>query len=104
MAQNDNPPVQAFFKPHSLNLLLAVAMVALGGWMAFLIATADGKSPREGAYQALVLTIASVIASLIVTKIYAERGYGQNLRDHGVQIACGIIILKRQIEVLADWI
>ena len=68
------------------------------------IATSDGKSPREAAYQALVLTIASVIASLIITKIYAEQGHGQNLRDHGVQIAGGIIVLKRQMEALTDWI
>ncbi|MEK7753184.1 MAG: hypothetical protein AAB654_14770 [Acidobacteriota bacterium] len=45
-----------------------------------------------------------MIASLIVTKIYAEQGHGQSLRDHGVQIAGGIIVLKRQIESLADWI
>ena len=51
-----------------------------------------------------LLTIASVIASLIVTKIYAEQGYSQNLRDHGVQIAGGIIVLKRQIEVLSEWV
>jgi hypothetical protein len=115
MGQSDDHPIRnfqndedshflSFLKANSLNLVLAVLMVALGGWMAVLIATSDGKSPREAAYQTMILTIASVIASLIITKIYAEQGHGQNLRDHGVQIAGGIIVLKGQIEVLADWI
>lgn len=104
MAQNEDHPVLNFLITHSLNIFLALVMVGLGIWMAVLIATSDGKSPKEGAYQAIVLTIASVIASLIVTKIYAEQGYGQNLRDHGVQIAGGIIVLKRQIEVLSEWV
>jgi len=104
MAETGDKTAWGFLKTYSLNITLAVLMVALGAWMAFLIATSDGKSPREGAYQAIVLTIASVIASLIVTKIYAEQGHGQSLRDHGVQIAGGIIVLKRQIEALADWV
>jgi hypothetical protein len=104
MAQNEDHPVLSFLKAYSLNIFLVLVMVGLSIWMSVLIATSDGKSPKEGAYQAMVLTIASVIASLIVTKIYAEQGHGQNLRDHGVQIAGGIIVLKRQIEVLADWV
>jgi hypothetical protein len=104
MPQNEDHPVWNFIKKYSLNIILALAMAGLGIWMAYLIATSDGKSPKEGAYQAMVLTIASVIASLIVTKMYAEQGYGQNLRDHGVQIAGGIIVLKRQIEVLSEWV
>lgn len=111
MTQNNDHPVWnasrpflMFLRAYVLNILLALVMLGVGAWMAFLIATSDGKSPHEAAYQAMVLTIASVIASLIVTKIYAEQGHGQNLRDHGVQIAGGIIVLKRQIEVLSDWI
>ena len=104
MAQNEDHPVLNFLKTYSLNIILVLVMVGLGIWMSILIATSDGKSPKEGAYQAMVLTIASVIASLIVTKMYAQQGYGQNLRDHGVQIAGGIIVLKRQIEVLSEWV
>jgi energy-converting hydrogenase Eha subunit A len=108
MAQNNNHPLEdaiiRFFRVYALNVFLALLMVGIGAWMAFLIATSDGKSPKEAAYQALILTIASVIASLIITRIYAEQGHGQSLRDHGVQIAGGIIVLKRQLEALSDWI
>ena len=87
MAQNEDHPIRDFLKAYSLNIIIVLLALAVGVWMAVLIATSDGRSPQEAAYQAIVLTIASVIASLIVTKIYAEQGHGQSLRDHGVQIA-----------------
>ena len=39
-----------------------------------------------------------------MTKVYADSTSTQTLRDHGVQIASGMMVLKRQIENLSIWI
>jgi hypothetical protein len=66
--------------------------------------TRKNTSPLEAALEAVILTIASITASFLMTKVYADSTSTQTLRDHGVQIASGMMVLKRQIENLSIWI
>lgn len=61
-------------------------------------------TPLESGLEALILSGASMFASVIATKIYAEISYSQTLRDHGVQIAKGIMVLGQQLEQLQKWV
>ena len=79
-------------------------MIVIISAMAYLIATAQAQRPRENGLEEFLLASASFVASFLVTKIYAQETYSQTLRDHGVQIASGIMVLKRQIERLTDWV
>jgi NTP pyrophosphatase (non-canonical NTP hydrolase) len=63
-----------------------------------------GVTQREIGLITAVLTAASIFASWQISKMYAGRASSQQLRDQGVQIASGIMLLKRQIETLADWV
>ena len=85
----------------SLFLLLVMGLAALA---MFYMMTRPNQSPREAALEAVILTVASIIASYVITSIFAERSYTQSLRDHGVQIASGIMVLKRQLQALTDWV
>jgi hypothetical protein len=92
-----------FLSAYGVKLFVAVFAIACAiaiGW--FLVASEE-PSPRETALGAILLTLFSTAASFAITKVYAELGYGQTLRDHGVQIARNIILLKSQILKLTSW-
>jgi hypothetical protein len=72
-------------------------------WMANLMSLPKA-TPLESGLEALILTAASMFASVIATKIYAEISYSKTLRDHGVQIAKGIMVLGQQLEQLQKWV
>jgi len=80
--------------------LLVLVIVGVG----YLMSAGPKQTEREAALEAAILTAASVAVSALVTKIYAEATYGQSLRDHGVQIASGMMVLKHQIEGLVEWV
>ncbi len=93
-----------FLSENWLSLALSLIMLLVVIMMLYLIANVEHQTSREAALEAGILTAASIIASILATKIYAELGYSKSLRDHGVQIASGIMVLKRQIESLTDWV
>src|SRR5438876_9281166 len=97
------PEIRAFLRENWLSLLLFVLMLGFMIVMAYLM-TRSEQTGLEIALETLILTACSVGISIVATKIYAERSYNQTLRDHGVQIASGIMVLKRQIEGLYDWV
>lgn len=84
----------------SLTAILALVIVAI----LYLIARSEPQTRREATLEALVLTGLSILVSVLATKVYAELNYSRSLRDHGVQIASGIMVLKRQVEALSDWV
>lgn len=98
-----NKPEMNFWKDNGVAVVLLVIMAAFVAWM-FYMMTQPNQTPRDAALEAIILTAASIIASYLITKIFAERSYNKSLRDHGVQIASGIMVLKRQMEGLTDWI
>jgi transcription elongation factor Elf1 len=93
----------SFWAENWIGLSLIGMMVLFVGVM-FYMMTGPNQTARETALEAVILTSASIIASFLITKIYAEKSYNKSLRDHGVQIASGIMVLKRQMEGLTIWI
>lgn len=59
---------------------------------------------RESTLLTVLLTLFSVLASFVIARIYSRFTYSENLRDMGVQIARGIIVLERQTEILLSWV
>ena len=99
-----NKKDKTFWQRNWLNIVLVVLLMCVVVAMCFLLASNQPTTtPRETALETLILTVFSFAASFLVSKVFAERAYSQTLRDHGVQIASGIIVLKRQIENLAEW-
>src|SRR5216684_586783 len=82
-----------------LMLLVIAASVVM-----FYLMSRPNHTALETALEAVILTLASILASFLITKMYAEASYTRTLRDHGVQIASGIMVLKRQIESLTEWV
>lgn len=80
-----------------------VAMCALVWWTAKLLITPQ-LGGREIALITIILTAASMAVSALVAKMFAESASSKSLRDQGVQIARGIMVLRRQIEALSDWV
>lgn len=101
----ETPPDKgsSFWRENWIGLSLVGTMVLFMGVMFFMM-TGPTHTPRETALEAIILTASSVIASFVITKIFAEHSYNKSLRDHGVQIASGIMVLKRQMEGLTEWI
>jgi len=93
--------VAGFLRDNWLSLLLTAAMIPIIAGMVYLRTLPD-QTPREAALEEVILTAALMIGTFLVTKMYAERTYSRRLRDQGVQIAIGIMALKRQIEALSD--
>jgi hypothetical protein len=103
MAQEEKG-LTVFLRNNWLTIAVSLSMFILIAVMCYLISTSDGTSPREAALETTILTAASIVASFLITKAYAERDYSQSLRSHGVQIASGIMVLKSQIQGLSDWV
>jgi hypothetical protein len=100
MAKKD----KSFWQKNWLTVVVVVLLMAVVVSMCFFLASNQTTTtPRETALETLILTVFSFAASFLVSKVFAERSYSQTLRDHGVQIASGIIVLKRQIENLSEW-
>ena len=93
---------KTFWQKNWLTLAIVSILMLVAIAMCFLLATTQ-PTPRESALETLILTVFSFTASYLVSKIFAEMSYSQTLRDNGVQIASGIIVLKRQIENLSEW-
>ncbi len=85
-------------------LLWVVLSVVLIVSMVVMMAVVKTPTPLENALMTFILTAASSVISYLVSKMFAEQGFHQTMRDHGVQIARGIIELKSQVGTLADWI
>jgi hypothetical protein len=95
---------KTFWGKNWLTLVIVTILMIVAIAMCFLLATTQPTpTPRETALETLILTVFTFAASYLVSKIFAEMSYSQTLRDNGVQIASGIIVLKRQIEKLSEW-
>ena len=94
---------KSFLVENWLRLLLTLVLLLVVVCVGYLM-TLPKQTRLEAALEAVILTAASIAASFLGTKVYAEAGYSQSLRDHGVQIASIIMILKRQIEEHAAWV
>src|SRR5579859_7309001 len=95
---------RGFFGRNWLSLTLLVLMAGVVFGMGYLMYFQPKPTPRETALEELIQTAAAIIAGTLGTKIYAEEGYSRGLRDRGVQIAGVLMMLKRQIETLAEWV
>lgn len=93
---------KSFWQKNWLTIAIVTILMVVAIAMCFLL-SADHPTPRETALESLILAVFSFTASYLVSKILAEINYNQTLRDNGVQIASGIIVLKRQIGNLSDW-
>jgi hypothetical protein len=82
-------------------MALCIALIVT---MCVLMARTAQPTPLENALMTLVLTAASCVISYLVAKVFAERGFNEAMRDHGVQIARGIMELKTQIGNLSEWV
>lgn len=78
-------------------------LVAIGVW-AFYLVSSDKKTSLEADLLALILTSVSIAASWLASKVYAEVSASQSLRDYGVQIARGVIVLQSEIKLLSSWV
>lgn len=90
----------------SRNLLrgaVFIVLVAIGVW-AFYLVSSDKKTSLESDLLALILTSVSIAASWLASKVYAEVSASQSLRDYGVQIARGVIVLQSEIKLLSSWV
>lgn len=83
---------------------LAVLCIAMIVIITIVMAKNATLTPLENALLTFILTAASCFISYLATKIYAEAGFNQVLRDHGVQIARNVMELKSQISSLSDWV
>jgi len=93
---------KTFWEKNWLTLVIVLILMIVAIAMCYLLAD-EKNTPRDTALETLLLTVFSFLSSYLVSKIFAEMSYSQTLRDNGVQIASGIIVLKRQIESLSDW-
>lgn len=84
--------------------VMAVIAVALIIIVAVVMTKSTNPTPLENGLLTFILTAASCFISYLATKVYAEAGFNQVLRDHGVQIARNIMELKSQIGSLSDWV
>ena len=94
---------ESFFKKNWLQIFSVAIMAAIVIGMGYLLSTPD-QTKREILLEQSIATIMAVGASFLITKIYAEKSSTQNLRDNGVQIASGIMVLRRHIEGLSEWV
>lgn len=85
-------------------LLMGGVCIALIVAMTILMVTTPKATPLENGLMTFILTAASCVISYLVSKFFAEQSFDQVLRDHGVQIARGIMELKTQIGSLSDWV
>src|SRR4051812_2085895 len=92
-----------FLKNSWLSIAFAGLLFAASAGLLYLMSFPN-PSAREVFLQSVILTVASVVASLLTSKVYGEWSYSQNVRDRGVQIAGGVMVLKHQIERLVDWV
>jgi hypothetical protein len=62
------------------------------------------KTPLENFLESAGMLVFSSLASFLVSKMLSEVSYTKTLRDHGVQIASNIMMLKNQTRNLARWV
>lgn len=98
-----NKPESEFWKENWVGLSLLILTVT-AAFVMFYLMTRPNQTSLDTALEGIILTVASIFASFLITSIYAARSYSKTLRDHGVQIASGIMVLKRQMEALSDWV
>jgi hypothetical protein len=85
-------------------LLLVAICVVLILSMVILMIVLKSPTPVENGLTTFILTAASSVISYLISKMFAEKGFDQVMRDHGVQIARGLMELKNQIGNLSDWV
>ncbi len=73
-------------------------------WMLKLLSSTAQPSPHESAYQAVILTAASIFASWFLGRIHAHFIQDESIRSLGAQVAQGIILLSNQIDDLVQWV
>ena len=67
-------PVSDFLWANWLKLLLTIVLLAVVAGMGYLM-TFEKQTKLEAALEAIILTAASIAASFLMTKVYAEVGY-----------------------------
>ena len=86
-----------------LRLFLGTASIVGLVVIAILMAE-ESPSRTESALLNFLLFLFSVSASWAFSKMYSETSASENLRDYGVQVARGVMILQSQIRTLTQWI
>jgi hypothetical protein len=61
-------------------------------------------TPQETNLFAIVLTVASVLVSWLMTRMYSRYAADSNIRDNNVQVGNSVNNLKSQIRLLTRWI
>lgn len=84
--------------------VVAAAVVVLAFLVMALIDKGPQKSPLETDLLTLLLTLVSGFVGWLVSKHFAEHSATQNLRDYGVQVARGEMVLQSQLAQLRGWI
>ena len=84
--------------------LCAVILMGLTVILVGILLVTTKPTVREASLETFVLTVFSILASILCTKLYAEKEYNQTVRDHGVQIGTVIIVLKGQLAALSQWL
>lgn len=92
-----------FYRDNWGTFFLAALCFAVMLGMSYLIAQ-PGLTARELTLSQLISTLMSIVGSVLVTKVYAEKTSNETLRDHGVQIARGVMVLNSQIDSLCGWV
>ncbi len=92
-----------FVRNNWFRIVLAITLMIGTLGMLYLMGRPN-LTPRDLVYQSILLALASGGVSFLTTQIYGEWTYSQSLRDRGVQIAAGVMVLKRQIGRLVDWV
>jgi hypothetical protein len=94
-----------FGKPLNLIVRIAFGIVsAIGVVIVSLILLKDDRSSADDAALSLLLFIFSITASWIFSKMYSESSASESLRDYGVQVARGLMVLQSQIRSLSRWV
>ncbi len=99
MAQEKKSFLREQWTTHLVAFVMFLVVILMTYFM-----TTPGLTAREVALSQVLATVTSIGASYLITKAYAERSSDQTLRDHGVQIASGIMVLRRRIDALSDWV
>jgi hypothetical protein len=92
-------------KPSNYWLRVALGLLSVGGLIVVvLLMSRETPTRTEATLLNFLLFIFSVSASWIFSKIYSETTASENLRDYGVQVARGVMVLQSQIVNLNRWI
>lgn len=89
-----------FLKSNSFEIVTLVISIVIVTALALLTLDDGEKTPLENQLISYLMFVFSAIISWIFSKMYSERGATRELAKYGVQLAIGMVVLRRNVAVL----